>query len=152
MNQPLPSPPWRAQHDAIAASAAKKLFFIGASPRSGTTWLQLMLDQHPEVSCSGEGHFPNSLVPSLNKAVTDHNTVLERKNQHVLVEVGGHPPFGPEQLEYLLAASILMALHKQVGTQNVPVVGEKTPDNVRWFAGLKQLFPHARFIHLVRDP
>src|ERR1700722_16518864 len=42
----------------IAALRRKQLFFIGGAAKSGTTWLQLLLDRHPAISCNGEGHFP----------------------------------------------------------------------------------------------
>ena len=32
------------------------LLFIVGSPRSGTTWLQLLLAGHPEVATRGETH------------------------------------------------------------------------------------------------
>ncbi|MFP6691035.1 MAG: sulfotransferase, partial [Alphaproteobacteria bacterium] len=40
---------------------AKPLFFICGAIKSGTTWLQLMLDAHPDIACRGEGHLPNML-------------------------------------------------------------------------------------------
>src|SRR5215210_5260554 len=33
------------------------IFFVVGRPKSGTTWLQRMLNQHPEVICRGEGWF-----------------------------------------------------------------------------------------------
>ena len=48
---------------------AKKLFFIMGTIKSGTTWLQLVLDGHPEIACRGEGHFTNFLAPALSRAV-----------------------------------------------------------------------------------
>src|SRR5215211_2387744 len=33
------------------------IFFVVGSPKSGTTWLMGMLNQHPEVLCQGEGWF-----------------------------------------------------------------------------------------------
>ena len=44
---------------------SKQIFFIGGTAKSGTTWVQLLLDAHPEVSCNGEGHFLDNLKPAL---------------------------------------------------------------------------------------
>jgi len=33
------------------------IFFVLGVGKSGTTWLQRMLDQHPEILCKGEGWF-----------------------------------------------------------------------------------------------
>ena len=44
---------------------AKPLFFICGAIKSGTTWLQLMLDAHPDIACRGEGHLPNMLLPGM---------------------------------------------------------------------------------------
>ena len=54
-SRPLPS--WRERESAIAELAKRQLFFVGGAPRSGTTWMQHMLDAHPDISCRGEGHF-----------------------------------------------------------------------------------------------
>ncbi len=35
------------------AALSKRLFFICGALKSGTTWLQLMLDAHPEIACRG---------------------------------------------------------------------------------------------------
>ena len=37
--------------------AEKQLLFVCGAPKSGTTWLQRVLDAHPQIQCSGEGHF-----------------------------------------------------------------------------------------------
>jgi hypothetical protein len=154
----LPAPPatpiaWADRQATLAAVVAKQMFFIGASPRSGTTWLQLLLNAHPEISCQGEAHFADSFAPALRKAAGEHNKLLERKNRLILSEVGGYPLLEAAELGHLLATAILLGLDRQVaGKPDCRAVGEKTPDNVRWFANLRLLFPRAKFILLVRDP
>src|SRR5450432_2618026 len=56
-------------HDAVSAVREKQIFFIGGSVKSGTTWLQLLLNAHPEVSANGEGHFLDLLAPALRMAM-----------------------------------------------------------------------------------
>jgi hypothetical protein len=48
---------WREREAEIADLAQRQLFFVGGAPRSGTTWVQHLLNGHPDVSCRGEGHF-----------------------------------------------------------------------------------------------
>ncbi len=41
---------------ARAESAARR-FFVGGAPKSGTTWVEEILNAHPDVLCTGEGAF-----------------------------------------------------------------------------------------------
>ena len=59
---------FRAMHGELSALFGKQLFFIGGAAKSGTTWLQVLLDAHPSVSCTGENHFVTHLFPTLRKA------------------------------------------------------------------------------------
>lgn len=148
----MAEPAWAERHTELAAICARQLFFIGSCPRSGSTWLQHLLDAHPAISCRGEGQFAGSLLPRLKQALEDHNLYLARKNTTVFQETTGYPLFEAPDFEYLTGAAILLALRRQPGADTASAVGEKTPDDVRIFAGLRRLFPTARFIHLLRDP
>lgn len=153
------SPPWSAsspteferQWQAIADLHRKELFFIGGFNKSGTTWLQVMLNAHPDIVCGGEGHFFDSLAPVLLKAVEQHNALIRRKNATVLRELPPYPCFGDAELRYLMVAAITMMLARSCDGRQVRLVGEKTPDNVSRFPVLEELFPGAKFLHLVRD-
>jgi hypothetical protein len=134
---------------AVSELRAKKLFFIGGVPKSGTTWLQVLLNAHPQVSCTGEGHFLDHFAPLLRNAVDTHNKLITRKNISIFREMPQFPVFTEEHLLYLLAGGIAVLL---AGSARAAIaVGEKTPDNVAHFPLLAALFPDARFIHIVRD-
>jgi len=150
---PVPSQPFRFQdlHANIAELLAKDLFFIGAHPKSGTTWLQVMLNAHPEVSCSGEGHFLDRFAPLLEHALNTHNQLIARKNDSIFKEFKPFPYFDKEALAYLLMSSISLLLLRSNDHRRVRAIGEKTPDNVLHFATLAVLLPRARFVHVVRD-
>lgn len=138
-------------HAAIAAVREKQVFFIGGSVKSGTTWLQVLLDAHPEVACNGEGHFMNQLAPALHKALESHNAYLRWKNRAIFGELDGYPGFAADHSLYLMTAAITLLLHGQLRGRDVRAVGEKTPDNLHHFHILGAMFPRAKFIHIVRD-
>ena len=152
---PLPASPspfsYRDLHADIAALLAKDLFFVGAHPKSGTTWMQAMLNAHPEVSCSGEGHFANRFAPLLESALTTHNQLITRKNGSIFKEFKPFPLFEKQEFAYLLATAIALMLLRSTDHQRVRAVGEKTPDNIVHFERLAMLFPDAKFIHVLRD-
>ena len=50
-----------------------QVFFVCGAPKSGTTWLQRVLDAHPEVICSGEGHFIQRFTIPLATVVREYN-------------------------------------------------------------------------------
>ncbi len=121
-------------------------------PKSGTTWLQRMLDSHPDVSCTGEGHFINGLMPKLKTVLEQHNALLKYKNDVALEHLGTAPMFTPEHLHHLTASAISLLLMSSCRGRTVSAVGEKTPDNLQHFPLLAALFPRARFVTIVRDP
>jgi hypothetical protein len=139
-------------HDTIAALRKKQVYFVGGAPKSGTTWLQLLLDAHPEISCSGEGHYADRLLPELSKALKSYNVGIDLKNRSIFEEVDSQPLFGDPHLFYLLTAAISLMLCHSAKARAVRIVGDKTPDNIQQFPLIAVLFPQAKFIHIVRDP
>src|SRR5260370_41440044 len=71
---------FRAVLAELSTLLSKQLFFIGGSIGAGTTWLQVLLDQHPQISCRGEGHFVTYLVGALKHTVEEYNRYLVTKN------------------------------------------------------------------------
>jgi Sulfotransferase family len=131
------------------------LFVVGC-PRSGTTLLQRMLDNHPRLAVANDSHF----IPRVLKDVP----------------IGVNPVLTPELVEqvrtyrrfYRLALpddavrkaaresrtyrEFVSALYSEYGRlRGKPLAGEKTPDYVRHLPRLHALFPWARFVHIIRD-
>lgn len=143
---------WTAKQTALAEIATKQLFFVGGAPRSGTTWLQQILNAHPEISCKGEGLFQSQLTKPLESMIDSWRMGLEGKNAALFGHTGGYPTPDATDVEFLLGSAILLALHRQCGSRQVRAVGEKTPENVFFFNRLKSIFPTARLIAISRDP
>jgi Sulfotransferase family len=138
-------------HAAILGLREKQIFFIGGPVKSGTTWLQLLLNAHPEISCGGEGHFINHLAPLLKTAIGRHCELIRDKNTSIFREIEGYPVLNDKEFLYILASCISIFMIEQSKHKMARAVGEKTPDNVRHFHELGVLFPTAKFIHIVRD-
>jgi Sulfotransferase family len=62
------TPDRAARQQEILRLAECQLFFVGGAPRSGTTWLELLLASHPEVYGRGEGLFLKHLAESRSTA------------------------------------------------------------------------------------
>jgi hypothetical protein len=142
---------FEAHHAAILDLLGKQVFFIGSCAKSGSSWLQLMLDQHPEVSCRGEGHFADILLPRLTEAARGYNEINRLRNEFVFEELAPYPALSPEIVVHLWASAVALQLSRQSAGRAVRAVGDKTPDNVFAFRQLAGIFPKARFIHIVRD-
>ena len=143
---------WDETNRALSAIADRQLFFIGGAPRSGTTWLQQILDSHPNACCKGEGLFAKDLYPPLEAAMAARSCALEAKNRGLFRHTGGYPLPTPEDTEFLAGTAMLLAFRQQAGAKDCRAFGEKTPENVFFFTRFRALFPHARFIAIARDP
>ena len=136
---------------AVSAVHSKQIFFIGGVAKSGTTWLQILLDLHPNITCKGEGHFPNNFAPLLKGVLDMHNECISSKNASIFKEIQGYPRYTEEHYLYLLTSAITLLLHEQTKHKSAQAIGEKTPDNIRFLSLLDTLFPRAKFIQVVRD-
>jgi hypothetical protein len=147
---------WTETEQSLARAARRQIFFVGGAPRSGTTWLQRMLDAHPDVSCGGEGHFGKELAEPLDALVGRRRQALQAKNEQIFRHTGGYAlPTEAEaeaEADHLLGTGILLALERQRAGRPVRAIGEKTPENLFLFARLKRVFPGAKLICIARDP
>ena len=143
---------WGEHAQRIALLTQRQLFFVGGAPRSGTTWLQQMLDAHPDISCRGEALFMGSLASPLDELMEKRRKTIEEKNQGIFRHTGGYPLPGSEDSDFLLATAILLGFERQCAGAIPLAIGEKTPENVFFFPRLKKLFPTAKFVGIARDP
>jgi len=143
---------WIEHQHKLQDLAERQLFFVGGAPRSGTTWLQYLLDSHPEICCRGEGHFWKTLAEPLANMMKERRRVLDDKNKSVFRHSGGYPLPELEESKFLVGTAILLAFERQCAGATYRAIGEKTPDNVFYFGRLKRLFPNAKFLYIARDP
>lgn len=128
------------------------VFFVCGAPKSGTTWLQRILDAHPQVVCGGEGHFISRFTIPVAKIVNDYNEAMATENRLVYE---GRPYYGPvDQAEYDDVARnfVLNRLKSLKPGPQVLWVGDKTPRYTAYLKQLHRLFPEARIISILRDP
>jgi hypothetical protein len=143
---------WSARQEEIAEIARRQLFFVGGAPRSGTTWVQHLLDSHPDVSCRGEAHFLHFLAEPMGLLMQRRREELAAKNTKLFKEMEGYPLPAAGDFEFLVGSGILLALSQQNAGRHCLAIGEKTPENAFYFPNLKRLFPGAKFIGVARDP
>lgn len=137
------------------------LFIVGCA-RSGTTLLQRMVNAHPHIAITPESHW----IPRLygKPWALKPGGAIEHK---LVRELGKHPKFARlgiarEELKKLeklsrnghplTYPSFVREIFDLYGkAQGKPLVGDKTPDYVRRIGVLHELWPEARFVHVVRD-
>jgi hypothetical protein len=127
------------------------IFFVCGAPKSGTTWLQRILDAHPEVVCSGEGHFISRFSKPAAELINAYNRELTLEAKLVYEDRPYYAGVGQDEFDELVRGFILRRLSQRAGPQT-RWVGDKTPAYFRQLNFLHRLFPAAKIIHIVRDP
>src|SRR6516225_6487751 len=133
--------------------------FIVGCPRSGTTLLQRIVNAHPQIAITPETHWIPRFFKK-RKGLTSEGVVTPKLISGLLEE----PRFtrlgiGREELLAMTAggrpvsyASLVTAIFDSYGkAQGKALVGDKTPGYVRRMNTLHDLWPEARFVHLIRD-
>ncbi|MFQ5548275.1 MAG: sulfotransferase [Woeseia sp.] len=140
-----------------ATESRNPFVFVVGCPRSGTTLLRRMLDNHPQLTVANDTHFITRAVKKALRKVSDPALTRELVDQ-----VRSYRRFyrmGLDEADIEEAARgcrsysqfvsrlyDLRAAHK-----GKPLSGEKTPDYCRQIPALTSLFPRAKFIHIIRD-
>lgn len=130
---------------SIGALESRRLVFIVGSPRSGTTWLQLLLSQHPAVASGQETHLFSSYLDGFLKAPA--NAARSQRGAG-LAQILSPQTYGA-WVRRIAAEGLTMAIPLSSGTE---IVLEKTPQHIFRATDIVSLFPEAYFLEVVRDP
>jgi len=139
----------------------KPLFFILGTARSGTTLLEQCLNRHTDIFVPPETFFfslLDNLVTDMSKSVSGdelRHFVEHWVSSKALRFLALDKQFLREILldnanvYQDLLNNLLIYLSRDSGANTL---GEKTPRHLRHAEMIRQMFPDARFIFLVRDP
>lgn len=131
-------------------------FFIVGCGRSGTTLLKTILSAHPALYVMPETFFFKNVYPKVQRY---GEQPWRSATGWWLADVGVTPegikPFVEEYIEKGCSkeCAVLRSIfdfHSQ--SHDVLAIGEKTPDHVNYIEQIRQFFPNARIIQIIRDP
>lgn len=112
--------------------------------KSGTTWLQRLLNAHPEVVCRGEHQLCNVLLPMGVALVREWSGKINAPAPTKLDNADA-----PDVVR--LVSGLLFAKWAGDEMSTLRAIGEKTPQHAYALPALSQLFPGCRVIHIIRD-
>jgi hypothetical protein len=124
--------------------ASRRVFFVVGCQKSGTTWVQNLLNGHPRVACGGEGHFADLLAPGFGAVIEAYfsspKITTERKHRDLL-----------STTRLLIDRVLSTYVSRHADADRVEAVGDKTPESALALPVLDALYPDARFVHVIRD-
>ena len=129
--------------------------FVVGCPRSGTTLLQRMLDNHPQLAIAYDTLF----IPAVVRGSDRKNPPLTAELVEQIRDFSRFRRFGlPEDILDRLSIgahdyrSLVCRIYDAFARSKGKLLGgEKSPGYVRHMPMLQELFPWAKFVHLVRD-
>lgn len=125
-------------------------FFIVGCGRSGTSLLRTMLDHHPAVCIPPEALCLIDLLRARRAPIDRLRRTMLADHE---IRAWGVPLDPGRYDDCTSAAALIERVHELRAEQRAkPNWGHKTPRFVRHTGLLREHFPAARFVHVVRDP
>ena len=137
-------------HDNLMRTFDKELFFVVGCQKSGTTWLEKILNGHSEMVCRGEAIFGVVLQPALQQALGTFNQHIKDRNTQV-DQAGADMLFNEVQLDYLFLTAAGLIMSNWLKKPNIKAIGEKTPEHAKAIPLFERYFPAAKYVHIIRD-
>jgi hypothetical protein len=122
----------------------RKLFLVGC-PRSGTTWLQIVLASHPEIVTVRETHLFDTYMAHVYRLRESETNAAQTDGISRILPGAAFDDAVRAFCDHVFAA--IAARRPEAA-----VLLEKTPANVLHHRVIRRLYPDALFLHLVRDP
>ena len=119
----------------------KPLYLIIGSFKSGTTWLQKLLDAHPDICSQGEAWFFDNLYAYINLA-------LEKYSSEKLPEINR---LEDSQINNIFKYTMYEYMSNWPGQKEAKCIVEKTPNNSFNLPLIKEILPQVKVIHIIRD-
>jgi hypothetical protein len=135
------------------------LVFIVGCPRSGTTLLQRIVAAHPHLAITPETHWIPSFFKKQIGLSVDGCATSEIIDALLAFHTFAKLGLAREDLSRLLEGEIPVSFADFVSgiydlygaTVGKSLVGDKTPGYARHVPLLHELWPRAKFVHLIRD-
>lgn len=146
----------------MSASLHPSPIFIVGVGRSGTSLLQSMLHAHPDIAFLPETHFFRHYVARLycrwkheGEGVETFRSTLTSDEEYQRADIPEGEllaPFLSGARAFNLRAVYTRLLRLYRDQRGVSVIGEKDPRLIDYLPQVRQLFPEAHILHIVRDP
>ena len=117
----------------------KPPIFIGGAGRSGTTLLRVILDSHPSIACGPE----LKVTEVIARIWYDFQTKFAGITREYAIT--------QEDTNRLFARFIEGLLEKYRIKEGKKRIAEKSPNNIRVFPHLHEIFPKSPLVHIIRD-
>jgi hypothetical protein len=152
----------RASRAAGTASGTNPCVFLVGCQRSGTTLVTRMLDRHPDLAVTLDGEFIPRLLkeagantdvklePELAEMAISYRSRSGRAGFQKL-DVDEDAARGLAARASTFAEFVSLVYDEVAARRGKSKAGDKTPDYARCIPLLHELFPWARFVHVVRD-
>lgn len=126
----------------------KQFLFVIGSPRSGTSWLQLMLGAHPMVCTTAELRIFNAYFAKWIRAWEEEASIIDQGRW-----VQGLPLIMKEEEFYAYLARFLEDVYTRVLATRPQAthVLDKHPGYTAYTELINRFLPGAKFIHVIRD-
>ncbi len=138
----------------MTARGATDIFIVGPV-RSGTSWLQTMLAEHPDIASPPETHlFTNYLEPLADAWAQDRARVAAALGERG-TRVGHGLATVVTDEEFLALMQSFYATIRELVLSAKPGARrllEKTPDHAVCLDTIQRISPDAKIVYLVRDP
>lgn len=122
----------------------KSICFLIGAPRSGTTWLQRLLQVHPHICGGEESHFFRLFTPALRDA-----GIWEAEDRRNLGPLSYIDRQTYDDAIRDVWVKVFAPLYRENPQATVHL--EKTPEHALVIPQIVQLFPDAKFVFLLRD-
>jgi LPS sulfotransferase NodH len=129
-----PVPEYRCTDDPTTDRLLRRPVFIMSPVRSGSTLLRMLLDAHPRL------HAPHEL--HIRRLEVGYGSKLSQRAMDAL-------DLGRGDLEHLLWDRVL---HRELARSGKDFLVEKTPSNAFAYRRIRDCWPDARFVFLLRHP
>lgn len=128
-------------------------FAVGHS-RSGTTWLQRLLDSHPDVLCKGSGMFFGRDAALHEGRTTLYAALDNSKPLRIWHGMRPNDWSGPdfdEELAAVMRSFVQTVLGRALAKSGKRMVVDRTPHYVSYLDEIHAVFPETRVVHIIRD-